>query len=84
MSRRGKLLTAGLTEQASGRLVPLQENPLQHDNPLVVGNRSGYGYAGSENFEHDDTGDEMNYSGAEDEMFSAAAENDGWEEGYDY
>ncbi len=84
MSRRAKALTAAPTEQASGRLVPSDENPLQHDNALVVGNRSGYGYKGSENFEHDDTGDEMNYSGVEDEVFSAAAEHDGWEEGYDY
>lgn len=70
--------------QAHGRLVPAAENPLQEDRPLVVGNQTGYGYSGSENFEHDDTGAAMNYSGCEDEMFSATAEHDGWQEGYDY
>ena len=50
----------------------------------VVGNRSGYEYKGSENFEHDDNGSLHNYSGVEDEMNSAEAEHEDWEEGYDY
>lgn len=50
----------------------------------VVGNHTGYATEGSENFEHDDTGAQMNYSGMEDEMFSAEAEHDGWQEGYDF
>ena len=50
----------------------------------VTGNRSGYGYRGSENFEHDDTGAEHNYSSMEDEVNSGTAEHEGWEEGYDY
>lgn len=70
--------------QAHGRLVPAIENPNQEDTPLVIGNHSGYGYPGSANFEHDDTGAAMNYSGVEDEMLSATAEHDGWQEGYDY
>lgn len=82
MKRTERPFTAAPAEQARGRLVPLKENPLQDDLPLVVGNRTGY--EGGENFEHDDTGAAMNASGCEDEMFSAAAEHDGWEEGYDY
>ncbi|MEX0903278.1 MAG: hypothetical protein WDZ76_11200 [Pseudohongiellaceae bacterium] len=50
----------------------------------VVGNRSGYLKEGSENFEHDDTGDVHNYSGVEDAINSANAEHEGWEEGLDY
>ncbi|MCK7580627.1 MAG: hypothetical protein MZV65_36635 [Chromatiales bacterium] len=43
-----------------------------------------YGYDGSENFEHDDTGSLMNYSGCEDEIFNAISEHEDWQEGYDY
>lgn len=50
----------------------------------VVSNHSGYGYSGSENFEHDDTGAMHNYSGVEDDVFSSFSEHDGWQEGYDY
>ncbi|WP_296697982.1 hypothetical protein [Thiocapsa sp. UBA6158] len=59
------------------KLEPLSEH-------RVVGNRSGYNYRGSENFEHDDTGSIHNFSGVEDEIESAYAEHEGWEEGYDY
>lgn len=51
---------------------------------IVVANHSGYDLEGSENFEHDDAGSVHNYSGVEDDVFSAFAENDGWQEGYDY
>lgn len=61
----------------SDKLEPSSENK-------IVGNYSGYGYKGSENFEHDDTGSQHNYSGAEDEMNSALAEHEDWTEGYDY
>lgn len=54
------------------------------DEKLVVGNYSGYGYEGSENFEHDDNANLINYSGVEDEVFSALAEHEDWQEGYDY
>lgn len=54
------------------------------DRPPIVANHTGYGYKGSENFEHDDTGSIMNYSGVEDEMNNAKAEHEGWEPGYDY
>lgn len=50
----------------------------------VVSNHSGYSYQGSENFEHDDTGSLMNYSGVEDEVFSSFAVHEDWQEGYDY
>lgn len=52
--------------------------------PSVVANHSGYSNLGSENYEHDDTGSIHNYSGVEDDVFSAFAENEGWCEGYDY
>ncbi|MCP8687134.1 hypothetical protein [Marinobacterium sedimentorum] len=61
-----------------------QESLDRGDEVRVVGNHSGYGYAGSENFEHDDTGALHNYSGVEDDVFTAHADNDGWSEGYDY
>lgn len=67
------------TEQMDedGKIVELDEK-------AVISNYSGYGYNGSENFEHDDTGDIHNYSGVEDDTFSALAEHEDWEEGYDY
>ncbi len=53
------------------------------DRPILT-NHTGYQKPGSENWEHDDTGNEMNYSGAADDMLNAKAENEGWEPGYDY
>lgn len=50
----------------------------------IVSNHTGYGYSGSENYEHDDTGSLMNYSGCYDEAMSAWAMQEDWEEGYDY
>jgi len=50
----------------------------------IVSNHTGYPHEGSENFEHDDTGDKMNYSGVEDEFNNAQAEHEGWQEGYDH
>lgn len=82
MKRIERPFSAAPTEQAMGRLTPERENPFQDDLPLVVTNSTGY--AGGENYEHDHTGSEMNASGCMDEMYSAAAEHDGWEEGYDY
>ena len=54
------------------------------DKSAVVSNHTGYGYRGSENFEHDDTGSQMNYSGVEDDVYTALSEHEDWEEGYDY
>ncbi len=50
----------------------------------IVSNHTGYPHEGSENFEHDDTGSSMNYSGVEDELNKAKAEHEDWQEGYDY
>lgn len=58
--------------------------PFWADEKQVVSNNTGYGYEGSENFEHDDTGCLMNYSGCADDMLTAMAEHEDWEEGYDY
>lgn len=54
------------------------------DREPILSNHTGYGYKGSENFEHDDTGSQMNYSGVEDDVNNAIADHEGWEEGYDY
>ena len=54
------------------------------EEAAVTANHSIYGYKGSENYEHDDTGCIHNYSGVEDDVFSAFADNEGWSEGYDY
>ena len=50
----------------------------------IVSNHTGYSHEGSENFEHDDTGAMMNYSGVEDVFNDAQAEHEGWQEGYDH
>ncbi|MBZ0330997.1 hypothetical protein KZO25_11790 [Halomonas sp. ANAO-440] len=60
------------------------DHPVISEGERVIGNHSGYPYSGSENFEHDDTGCILNYSGVEDIIFSSFAENNNWEEGYDY
>lgn len=48
----------------------------------VVANHSKH--PDGHNYEHDDNGSLMNYSGVEDEMNNAQADHEGWEEGYDY
>lgn len=50
----------------------------------VLSNHTGYSIEGSENFEHDDTGSIMNYSGVEDDINNALLVHNDWEEGYDY
>ena len=56
----------------------------QEDEIRIISNHSGYDYKGSENFEHDDNGNIMNYSGVYDDVMSAFAESEGWVESYDY
>lgn len=51
---------------------------------LVLLDPTGYNRSGSSNWEHDDTGAQMNYSGMADIALSAQAEEKGWEAGYDY
>ena len=58
--------------------------PTWADEKRVVTNHSGYGYKGSENFEHEDNGSLMNYSGCVDDTWTAIAEHEDWQEGYDY
>lgn len=64
--------------------VPDSEKIEPESEHKVVSNHSGYGYKGSENYEHDDTGSLNNYSGVVDEFDSAESEHEGWDEGYDY
>jgi hypothetical protein len=52
------------------------------DEACIVGNHTGY--KGGENYEHDDNGSLMNFSGVEDDMLSAEANHNGWDDGYDY
>ncbi len=41
------------------------------DHQSLISNHTGYSYQGSENFEHDDTGAQMNYSGVYDDVLNA-------------
>ena len=54
------------------------------DENQFLSNHSSYEYEGSENFEHDDNGCLMNYSGCYDQIMHAFVMNENWEEGYDY
>jgi hypothetical protein len=54
------------------------------DEKLFISNHSGYGYKESANFEHDDTGSLMNFSGCVDDIYQAFIEHEDWQEGYDY
>jgi len=56
----------------------------QSGDVYFVANHTAYQYKGGENYEHDDTGGESNYSGCVDDVYNAQAEHDGWQEGYDY
>ena len=53
------------------------------DQKPFVANYTGY-REGGENYEHDDTGDSMNFSGVVDQVYEAVQEHEGWQEGYDY
>ena len=54
------------------------------DRKTIISNHTQYDYEGSENFEHDDTGCWMNYSGVYDDVMSSFAEHENWTSGYDY
>jgi hypothetical protein len=60
-----------------------KEKPDKDKKPYIS-NHTGYGYKGSENFEHDDTGGAMNYSGVVDDVYDSLKEHEDWDEGYDY
>lgn len=53
-------------------------------NRGFISNHSGSDYEGSENYEHDDNGDLMNYSGVYDSVINDLSEHEGYQEGYDY
>lgn len=53
------------------------------DKKPFVSDHTGYG-EGGENFEHDNTGSMMNYSGVADDVAEAQKEHQDWQEGYDY
>ncbi len=57
-------------------------NPAKDKEP-IISNHTGY-KKGGENFEHDDTGSLMNFSGVEDEMNNALKEHQDWQKDYDY
>jgi len=54
------------------------------DKNQFLSNHSSYDYKGSENFEHDDNGSLMNYSGCYDQVMQAYVINEDWQEGYDF
>lgn len=58
--------------------------PAWADEKEVVTNYTGYGYEGSENFEHDTNASLVNESGCADQIFTAMAEHEDWQAGYDY
>lgn len=49
--------------------------PAWADEKQVVTNYTGYGYEGSENFEHDTNASLVNASGCADDIFTAIAEH---------
>jgi hypothetical protein len=53
-------------------------------NRRVVANHTAYAYMEAANYEHEGQGAIMNYSGVEDDIFSALAEHEDWQPGYDY
>jgi len=59
-------------------------SPSQSGDVKIITNHTGYTHSNSSSWEHDDTGDQNNYSGFADDMINAEAEHEGWEEGYDY
>ena len=69
-----------ILERENRSPLPVALSGYGKDRPPVVSNHSGYSYKGSENFEHDDNGSIMNYSGVEDMMNDATADHEGWEQ----
>src|SRR5690606_42075127 len=57
-------------------------NPAKDKEP-IISNHTDYKKRG-ENFEHDDAGSLMNFSGMEDEMNNALKEHKDWQKDYDY
>jgi len=59
------------------------DGPSDEAKPYVS-NHTGYSQPGTANWEHDDTGNQMNYSGVEDEVINALIEHEGWQPGEDF
>lgn len=84
--------TAPLNRLSRNKNFRIGSKEIMEENQTIFGkqkkpyisNHTIYGYAGSENFEHDDNSNLMNYSGCEDEIFNAISEHQDWQEGYDY
>ena len=53
------------------------------DKKPFISNHTGYG-EGGENYEHDDSGSLMNFSGVVDDVNNALKEHEDWQEDYDY
>ena len=68
-----------------------KEHPTTYGDEVFTGDKkapyvsdhTGYG-KGGENFEHDDTGSIMNYSGVHDDVYNSIGDHEDWKEGYDY
>ena len=75
MFKKNQVITASVGEQ-------LPNN--DHQEYQIVHNGTGYDSSDGANYEHDDTGGPMNYSGCYDMMMSPVSEHEGWTEGYDY
>lgn len=59
-------------------------SPSPSGDYFLVNNPTHYSHQGCAGWEHDNSGDEHNFSGCEDEMLSAEAEHKGWSTGYDF
>ena len=60
------------------------DNKTEEQIDNYTSNHSGYFRSGSENWEHDNTGNQSNYSGVVDILTNATIEHDGLENNYDY
>ena len=73
-----------LIEPSSPPLGKPVTQSLTGTNKGFISNHSGYDHEGSENYEHDDNGDRMNYSGVYDDVINDLSEHEGYQKGYDY
>lgn len=73
-----------LIHDEDGFLSSGNESATRLNRKPILSNHTGCSSKGSEGWEHDDTGNEQNYSGCYDDMMDPIAEHEGWQEGYDY
>ena len=74
----------GTEQEFRGPESPFYDNGPDESGQAYTSNHTGYDKPGSHNWEHDDTGSAMNYSGVVDEFVNAQIENEGLEKGFDY